>query len=249
MPALLTLVSISSFGYTPPGSGQPSVSELLQQDSIVQKAKADFETYAEYVYTAIDEPDLSYEAFRQGLIGYHNLEKRGEIERLDTLTIIDFSKPSSEPRMFIIDLCHQKVFHKSLCSHGVNSGRLYPKSFSNENNSHKSSIGFYVTTSTYSGKFDLALRLKGMEYSNSHASSRGVVMHGADYASYEFLDKNDCQLGRSYGCPALPHKDFDQVVSWIKEGSCLFIYYPSKSYKKYSKYLSRKDYLVDFVEY
>src|SRR5690606_34211060 len=110
-------------------------------------------------------------------------------------------------------------------------------------------LGFYVTTSTYSGKYDLALRLKGMEYSNSHASSRGVVMHGAAYASYEFLEKNGCQLGRSYGCPALPYDKFDQVVDWIKEGSCLYIYHPGTSYQRYSKYLHTNYYLEDFVSY
>jgi hypothetical protein len=244
---LLTLVSISSFGASRRGL-DPEVDELLKQDSVLQQAKADFNSFAQQIYFEIGEQDLNYEAFRQGLIGYTNLEKRGELKRLDTLTIVDFSKPSNVPRLFIIDLCKKELIHKSLCAHGVNSGRLYPKHFSNENNSHKSSLGFYVTTSTYSGKFDLALRLRGMEYSNSHASSRGVVMHGADYVSYEFLERNGCQLGRSYGCPALPHEGFDEVVDMIKEGSCLYIYYPSRSYKRYSKYLNRKNYLEDFVE-
>lgn len=244
---LLTLVSVSSFGKVRRGM-DPIVSDLLKQDSVLQKAKADFNAYAEYVYEQIGEQDLSYQAFKQGLTGYINLEKRGELSRLDTLTIIDFSKPSNEPRFFIIDLCHNKVIHKSLVAHGVKSGRLYPKKFSNETNSHQSSLGFYVTTSTYSGKFELAMRLKGMEHSNSHAGSRGVVMHGAEYASYEFLEKNGCQLGRSYGCPALPHDKFDQVVEWIKGGSCMYIYYPSQSYQRYSKYLQRKNYLEDFVE-
>ena len=111
-------------------------------------------------------------------------------------------------------------------AHGVRSGRLYARNFSNEENSHQSSLGFYVTTSTYSGKYDLALRLEGKEHSNSHANSRGVVMHGADYVSYEFLERNGCQLGRSYGCPSLPHDGFEDVVNMIKGGSCFFIYYP-----------------------
>lgn len=73
-------------------------------------------------------------------------------------------------------------------------------------------------------------------------------MHGADYVSYEFLEKNGCQLGRSYGCPSLPFDGFEEVVEMIKEGSCLFIYYPSRSYKRYSKYLHRRNYLEDFVQ-
>ena len=245
---IFSLITMNCFGSNR-GSDDPSVSELLKQDSIVQLAKAEFSVYAKYVYDQISESELEYEAFEQGLTGYTNLYKRGELTRLDTLTIIDFSKPSSEVRLFIIDLCERKIIHKSLCSHGVNSGRLYAKKFSNENNSRQSSIGFYVTTTTYnSRKFELALRLKGMEYTNSHAGSRGVVMHAAHYATYEFLEGNSCQLGRSYGCPAVPAENFDQVVTDIKEGSCMFIYYPSRSYKRYSKYLNRKNYLEDFVQ-
>lgn len=243
---LLILVSISSFGNTRRGV-DPVKSDLLKQDSVVQKAKADFYAYAFNVYNDLGEQDLSFEALIQGLTGYHNLEKRGELKRLDTLTIIDFTIPSSHPRFFVIDLCNREIIHKSLVAHGVKSGRLIPRKFSNEENSHMSSLGFYVTTSTYHGKYKLALRLDGMEHSNSHASSRGVVMHGADYVSYDFLERNGCQLGRSYGCPSLPHDGFEEVVDMIKGGSCLFIYYPSRSYQRYSKYLHRKNYLEDFV--
>jgi hypothetical protein len=245
--ALFSFASITSFASDSRVSSV-GVEELLKQDSIVKKAKVNFNAYAQAVYNEIGEKEINYEAFCQGLTGYTNLEKRGELKRDETLTIIDFSKPSNEVRLYIIDMCNRKLIHRSLCAHGVNSGRLYPRHFSNENNSHKSSLGFYLTTTTYSGKFKLALRLRGMEYSNSHASSRGVVMHAAKYANYDFLERNGCQLGRSYGCPALPEKDFDKVVDWIKGGSCLYIYYPSRSYKRYSKYLNRKNYLEDFIE-
>lgn len=244
---LLTLVSIRSFGSVPDGV-DPIKYNLLKQDSVAQNAKTQFEVYATHVYAQLGDQDLSYEAFEQGLTGYLNLKKKGELKRLDTLTIIDFSKPSSVPRFYVVDLCHREVIHKSLVSHGVNTGRLYAKHFSNKTNSHKSSIGFYVTGTTYSGKFDLAMRLNGKEYSNSHARSRGVVMHAADYATYDFLDKNGCQLGRSFGCPSLPHDGFEDVVDMIKGGSCMFIYYPSNSYRRYSKYLNKKYYLEDFVE-
>ncbi|OIQ29902.1 MAG: hypothetical protein BM555_05535 [Crocinitomix sp. MedPE-SWsnd] len=230
------------------GSLDPNVQEMLKNDSIADKAKENFNSYAKFVYDELNELQLSFKALEQGLTGYHNLLKRNELVRKDTLTIIDFSKPSNEVRLFIIDLCENKVIHKSLCAHGLNSGRLYPKHFSNENNSKQSSLGFYVTTTTYSGKFELALRLRGMEHSNSHASSRGVVMHAAKYATYDFLERNGCQLGRSYGCPAVPAEGFEDVVKWIKEGSCMYIYYPSRSYKRYSKYLNRTNYLEDFVE-
>ena len=244
---LMMSISVLSFG-SGRGSLDPPVQELLKIDSIANKARASFLDYAHFAYDEINEKNMSFEAFEQGLTGYSNLLRRGEVIRKDTLTIIDFSKPSNEVRLFILDLCNLKLIHKSLCAHGVNSGRLYPKKFSNDQNSRQSSLGFYITTTTYSGKFELALRLKGMEYSNSHASSRGVVMHAAKYATYEFLEKNGCQLGRSYGCPAVPADRFDEVVEWIKGGSCLYIYYPSRSYKRYSKYLNKNNYLEEFVE-
>ena len=128
-----------------------------------------------------------------------NLEKRGELLKPGILTIIDFSKPSNEERFFIIDLEPRTVLHKTLCAHGVNTGGLYAKHFSNEQNSKKSSLGFYVTTSTYAGKFKLALRIDGKEHSNSHANSRGVVIHGAKYATYEFLEKNAIQTDGKSG--------------------------------------------------
>ena len=237
------MISLFSFAEDEP---KTSV-EIFSNDSILQTAKINFHRFAECQYKDLNEPALTFEAYEQGITGYYNLLKRGEIPKDRYLTIIDFSQPSSNERMFIIDMYFNNVIHQTLVAHGRNSGKLYARHFSNENNSHQSSLGFYITTTTYSGKYDLALRLKGMEYSNSKASSRGVVMHAADYATPEFLEKNGCSLGRSYGCPALPHEGFDQVVDWIKEGTCLFIYYPSRSYKRHSKYLNRKNYLVDFI--
>ena len=223
-------------------------SNLLTIDSVYNKAKADFQRYALKVYSAINDTTLNYQAFEQGLTGYWNLDKRNELKRKDILTIVDFSLPSSEQRMFIIDLCKNKIIYRTIVAHGVNSGGLYARHFSNDENSHQSSIGFYTTTTTYSGKFDLALRIEGMEYSNSHANSRGVVIHAAKYATYEFLEQNGCTLGRSYGCPALPYENFEQVVEWIKGGTCFYIYYPSRSYVRHSKYLNRTNYLEDFID-
>ena len=247
-PVFFVLVSLlTGFVYT---SGRAEVlneSEPVTVDSIYSRAQTEFEKYALTVYHEINDTALSFQAFKQGLTGYLNLVKRGELPKQDLLTIIDFSKPSSDERMFIIDLCKSKIIYRTIVAHGVNSGGLYARNFSNEENSHQSSLGFYVTTTTYSGKYDLALRIEGMESTNSHASSRGVVIHAAKYATYEFLEQNGCTLGRSYGCPALPYDNFEQVVEWIKGGTCLFIYYPSKSYARHSKYLTRTNYLEDFM--
>jgi hypothetical protein len=244
----LSVFSGSVFASTGRAEEVPSTPALLEVDSIYLAARADFQEYARNVYTEIDDTSLSYQAFEQGLTGYWNLYQKNELKREDILTIVDFSKPSNEQRMFIIDLCKNQIIHKTIVAHGANSGKLYAREFSNEVNSHMSSLGFYVTTTTYSGKFDLALRIDGKEHSNSHANSRGVVIHAASYATYEFLKQNGGTLGRSYGCPALPFDNFEQVVEWIKGGTCFFIYYPSRSYQRHSKYLNGRDYLVDFVD-
>lgn len=225
-----------------------SAIELLKVDSVYNQAKYNFNRFTTALYHKTNVKTLSYDAFKQGVIGYLNMVKRNEVTVERYLTIIDFSKPSTDERLFIFDVCSQTLVYQSIVSHGRNSGGLYATKFSNKNNSHQSSLGFYKTTSTYqSSKFKLALRLDGLEYSNNKARSRGVVMHAADYATYDFLKKNG-SLGRSYGCPAMPHENFKEVVSWIKHGSCMYIYYPSKSYQRYSKYLNRKNYLEDFME-
>lgn len=229
------------------GMNEDDSKKVLETDSVYSKAKSNFENYATNWYKKINDTTLTYDLFKQGLIGYLNLAKRNELPKDNYFTLIDFSKPSSQERLYIFDVCLGKIIYKSLVSHGKNSGGLYADKFSNKENSHQSSLGFYVTGSTYtSKKYDLALRLNGMESSNSHASSRGVVMHGADYVSCDFLE-NYGMIGRSYGCPAMPFENFDKIVSWLKEGTCIYIYYPNSTYQRYSKYLNRKDYLTSFI--
>ena len=180
--ALLTKTTVVSYGYTPDDNPK---TELLKVDSVYRRAQNNFEQYVHRLYDDLNDESLQYELLAEGLTGYLNLKKSGQVRRPDILTLIDFSKPSNETRFYIVDLCQRKIVHKSLVAHGRNSGSLYAKYFSNETNSHQSSLGFYVTGSTYSGKYDLALRLEGKEHSNSRAMSRGVVMHAAKYATKE----------------------------------------------------------------
>jgi len=248
---LFFLVVFCSFGVNSRTKNETPIEtsklNLLEVDSIYNKAVRNFDTYVSNLYSKLNDSTLSFKAFEHGVTGYLNMVKQQEVEVDRYLTIIDFSMPSNSERLFIFDVCKQELVYKSIVAHGQNSGGLYPTKFSNKDNSHQSSLGFYVTTSTYrSSKYDLALRLDGKEYTNSKARSRGVVMHGAKYATYEFLDKHGI-LGRSYGCPAMPYKNFDKVVSMIKNGSCLYIYYPNSYYQRHSKYLTKKNYLVDFI--
>lgn len=194
----------------------------------------DFEAYAERLYLALNDSDLQYPAFETALKGYLKLQKEGGIEEGSFLTVIDMSVSANKNRFFLIDVAHKKIIHKSIVAHGRNSGGEFAKDFSNKVGSYKSSIGFYRTAETYSGKHGLSLRLDGLEFSNNNARERAIVIHAADYVSTSFIEKNG-RLGRSLGCPSLPKENYSQVVQKIKNGSLLFIYYPHTNYLKNSK--------------
>jgi len=162
--------------------------------------------------------------------GYINLLDADLIKSRTPLSIIDFSRPSSSKRLWIIDLDKGEVLHHSLVSHGRNSGDLMAKKFSNVNSSFMSSLGFYVTGETYQGKHGYSLRLDGVEKGiNDNARERAIVIHGADYANRDFVQATG-RLGRSLGCPALPMGLHKEIINTIKGGSCLFIYGNDQSY-------------------
>ena len=146
------------------------------------------------------------------------------------LTVIDFSLPSTEKRLWVIDPAKGLILHHTVVAHGRNSGELLAKTFSNQPESFQSSLGFYKTAETYQGKHGYSLRLDGLEKGfNDQARNRAIVIHGADYAKEEFA-KNTGRLGRSLGCPALPPELSAKVIDVIKEGSLLFIYGNDASY-------------------
>lgn len=193
-----------------------------------------FEDYATSFYRNLANTELEFSVFKIALKGYLELQKQGKLANQKYLTIIDFNKSSVKERLFIIDTNTKQLVRKSLVAHGRNSGLEFAKSFSNKVNSHQSSLGFYKTAETYIGKHGYSLRLDGLEYSNSNARRRAIVIHAADYADENFVKRNG-RLGRSYGCPSLPKKGYKDVISKIKNGSCLFIYYPQKTYLSKSK--------------
>lgn len=183
-----------------------------------------------YSLMDLDKKGLSKKAFDLALKGYDHLVQKRLVHNKNILTVIDFSKPSSEKRLFVIDLKNNKVLFQSLVAHGRNSGLDYATSFSNQDDSHKSSLGFYVTLNTYSGECGYALKLKGCEKGfNDKAYERAIVIHGSEYVTEQFLHSNGF-VGRSWGCPALPEKISKKVIDVIKNGTCLFLYHPTKKY-------------------
>ena len=179
---------------------------------------------------------LSREAMLYAYKGQRKLAKKGMLDNSDVLTVCDFSQPSNSKRMYIIDVKKFKLLVHTFVAHGKNSGGKYATKFSNRTESLQSSLGFYVTGRTYAGKHGLSLKLNGLEKGfNDKAAKRAVVVHGADYIGDSF---GTAFMGRSYGCPAVPKQVASRVINLIKEGSCLFIYHPSKSYLHGSRILN-----------
>ena len=182
--------------------------------------------------------DVNYTAFAQAYSGYKKLMVENQI-----LTLIDFSKPSSQKRLFVIDLEKKEILFKTHVAHGRKSGDKYATSFSNKSGSNQSSLGFFLTEETYNGKkTGYSLRLKGLDKGiNDNVRARGVVIHGADYANPDQIQSSG-RLGRSFGCPALPEDINDAVINVIKGGSLIYAYSDKFNdfYLKRSSILSSK---------
>lgn len=179
----------------------------------------------------------SLPTFTNGMKGYTRLLEEKEVKK-EILTIVDFSLPSTEKRMWILDMTANKVLYNTYVSHGQNTGGDMATEFSNIVNSFQSSLGFYMTAETYYGRNGLSLRLDGMEEGfNSRARERYIVVHGADYSNPEFIAKNG-RLGRSQGCPAVPTALSKQIIETIKEESVLFVSSPDEEYQQKSTYLN-----------
>jgi hypothetical protein len=226
MQTILSLLIAINFGFFAPNHNSSEIENT-----------ANWNTYSKDKYASLGNDQLTFQAFDDALKGYSKLKKQGKLENAKYLTVIDFSKPSNEKRLFLIDTDDFKIVHETYCAHGQKTGSLYAKKFSNIEGSHQSSPGFYITENTYKGKHDHSLRLKGIEKCNSNAKKRAIVMHGANYATESFLKKNNNVLGRSWGCPAVPQQEAKMIIEWIKEGSCMYIYHDEDSYRKGSTLL------------
>jgi hypothetical protein len=142
----------------------------------------------------------------------------------DVLTVIDYSLPSTEPRLWVLDLARGKVLFHELVAHGAGSGEKIATRFSNVNESRATSLGLFLTGETYEGGNGYSLKLKGLDEGiNDRAEARHIVMHGAWYVSADHARQYG-MLGRSWGCPALPLQDAKPVIDTIKGGSFVFAY-------------------------
>ncbi len=161
---------------------------------------------------------IDFKLFNEAYHAYENTKNR----KKSVLTIIDYSKPSTEKRFYVVDLDKKELIYKTYVSHGVNSGKKKATAFSNVVNSRKTSLGTFLTDTTYYGSNGYSLRLDGLTSGlNDKARERYIVVHGAKYANPSFIEKNG-YLGRSWGCPALPEHLTRDIIDTIKGGSVIY---------------------------
>jgi L,D-transpeptidase catalytic domain len=183
-----------------------------------------------YSNMELENQGLDEKAFEYAWRGYHNLLKKGLIQKRTVLSICDFSQSCCSKRMYVIDVQHRKLLYRTFVAHGQNSGEEYATTFSNEPESFKSSLGFYVTDRVYYGRNGLSLRLKGVDSGyNDLALKRKIVLHGSAYVGDKYME-NFGTLGTSLGCPALPSSVSGRIIRAVRNGSCLFIYHPTQQY-------------------
>lgn len=181
---------------------------------------------------------LARQVFDYSMKGINKLKQNGKLKNDHLVTIADFSQPSANKRLYVIDLETKRVLFNTWVAHGKNSGQEEASAFSNTPESNKSSLGFYVTLNTYNGKNGYSLQLDGVERGfNNNALQRGIVVHAADYVNENYIHSQGW-IGRSQGCPAVAPELSQPIINTIKDGSCFFIYSPNEQYLHRSEILN-----------
>jgi hypothetical protein len=182
-------------------------------------------------------PGLDPSVLDLALRAARNARARGVEVRSDLLTVIDYTLPSTEPRLWVLDLAQPRLLFRDLVAHGSSTGELISRAFSNRPGSRQTSLGLFLTADTYTGRNGYSLRLLGLEPGvNDRALERAIVMHGADYVSEEFARARG-RLGRSWGCPAVSRKLARPIIDAIKGGSLVFSYYADAQWLETSEFL------------
>jgi L,D-transpeptidase catalytic domain len=237
LPILLGCLSVS-FTPLPETATASKDNKSVVVASVNTSENRDEKAASIYAAIQLDQYGLSQEAFDYAWKGYQYLLEKKMISREQYLTVCDFSQSSNKKRLYIIDVINNELVTNTYVAHGRNSGGEYATQFSNRPESLESSLGFYITRSTYIGKHGLSLRIDGVEPGiNDRAMERTIVIHGAAYVDPARANAG-VFMGRSWGCPAVPEKESATVINTIKSGTCLFIYHPGKTYLNGSKILN-----------
>lgn len=171
-------------------------------------------------------PGLAPEVLAQALDAIDCAQARGAAPPAERLAVIDYSLPSTEPRLWVFDLAAGRLLYAEHVAHGRNSGANRATDFSNEEGSHRSSLGLFRTADTYFGGNGYSLRLDGLDPGfNDRARERAIVMHGAPYVD-PIAARRQGRLGRSLGCPALRPQVAREIIDTLRGGQWLFAWYP-----------------------
>jgi hypothetical protein len=208
-----------------PAVAQPAVPTVVDEapapEAAPQAAPAVLETLSRRA------DGLSPKVLRAALDAMQAAKARGVSGRDDLLTVIDYTLPSTQRRLWVLDLAHGEVLYHELVAHGSGSGENYATRFSNVNDSRQTSLGLFLTAGTYEGGNGYSLVLRGLDKGiNDRAEERHIVMHGAWYVSAEQA-RAQGRIGRSWGCPALSSAIAPAVIDTIKGGSFIYSYGPS----------------------
>lgn len=204
----------------------PVLDTAVSEEPSAKEIKTDI-----YSFLNLSQLGLSYEAYQLAFKGFNKLKSDGKLLNSSILTIIDFSQSSNNKRMYVLDLYKKVLLYNTYVAHGKNTGDEFAEKFSNIPGTFQSSLGFYITENMAIGpKVGLSLILKGLEKGfNDKARDREIIIHGADYATEDFIQQHG-RLGRSFGCPSLPPDLIKPVAETIKDGTCLFIYKHDDNY-------------------
>lgn len=243
MPALGRYVSISEA--TPvvregaSGSARADVVAGTTTDlSVIESRPTEASAPAFMNVSAADASGIAPDVLRLALEAVACGVKAGDLERPRTLTVIDYSLPSVEPRLWVFDVATGAVLFKELVAHGRNTGENTAVHFSDTPNSHQSSLGLFVARDTYVGGNGYSLRLDGLEPGfNGRARERAIVMHGAWYVDPSLAARQG-RIGRSWGCPALREAIARDVIDTLRDGGVIFSYYPDPQWLASSRFLN-----------
>jgi hypothetical protein len=228
------LLSVTIISWKPISSGNVNTNNPAA--AVIEKNI--FEKYVDEVYQTaqLAQTGLGEDVFRKAVTGFINLKLANKVSQTSgIITVVDFNKPSREKRMWIVDLLTKHLLINTWVAHGQGSGNDMANNFSNIDDSHKSSLGFFIADDVYFGKHGRSLRLDGMDEGfNDAARAREIVVHAAGYVGESTIAQLG-RLGRSWGCPAVSPQVSNQVIDAIKGKTVFFINGNDNNYT--SKYL------------
>ena len=180
---------------------------------------------------------ISEEAWAHALAAHEQATVLGLTSKT-LIAVIDFSLPSTDRRLWVIDIGTREVLMNEYVAHGFRSGGVYPTKFSNRYGSKQSSLGTFITENSYYGVRGLSLRLKGVEQGiNDRARDRGIVIHGTPNVSPERARFGT--MGRTEGCPAVSREVARRLVPMLEDGVVVFAWYPDHDFLARSDFIDR----------